>query len=174
MPNGDGPTPDKKPTPNLRMPPRGLVSWMLFLAMALMLVVLMSKGVNSAREIDLMEFTRLLDAGEVDLVVIHEDRITGRIRKTDAQGPDARLEFEVAILPQVIDNELRTMIETKLARNPEARLKMERPSPFLNVMVMLLPWLLIILFLYFIVFRQIRNAGGGAGMLAASAARGTG
>jgi len=165
MPNGDGPKPDKKPTPNLRMPPRGLVSWMLFLAMALMLVVLMGKSVNSAREIDYMEFTRLLDAGEVDLVVIHEDRISGRIRKTDAQGPDARLEFEVALLPQVIDRELLEQIRTKLAKNPEARLRQERPSPLLNVVVMLLPWILIVLFLYFIVYRQIRNAGGGAGML---------
>ncbi|MBN1512919.1 MAG: ATP-dependent zinc metalloprotease FtsH, partial [Phycisphaerae bacterium] len=133
--------------------------------MALMLVILMRQGMNSAREIDYMEFTRLLDAGEVDLVVIHEDRISGRIKKTDALGPDAPLEFEVALLPQVIDNELRAMIETKLAKNPDARLKMERPSPLLNVVVMLLPWLLIVLVLYFIVYRQIRSAGGGAGML---------
>ncbi len=165
MPNSDGQGPDKKGTPpNLKMPPRGLMSWMLFLALALMLVVMLSKGVDNAEEIDYVQFGIYLEAGEIESVKVRDDRITGRRRKTDAQAPDANLDFEVAYLPQAIDSALIEHLRTELNKHG-GKLILETPNPLVSVLVMLLPWLLIFLFLWFVVFRQLRNAGGGAGML---------
>ena len=66
MPEGDGRKPDKPTPPNLKMPPRGIMSWMLFLALALMLVVLLGFGTVVAQEPDpsLLTLDRIFTARE--------------------------------------------------------------------------------------------------------------
>ncbi|MCH7813981.1 MAG: ATP-dependent zinc metalloprotease FtsH, partial [Planctomycetes bacterium] len=48
---------------------------------------------------------------------------------------------------------------------PNATMTREPKSIWVSVMVTLLPWCLILAFIWFVVFRQLRSAGGGMGML---------
>jgi cell division protease FtsH len=162
MPEGDGRKPEKPTPPNLKMPPRGIMSWMLFLALALMLVVLLGKGINNPAQIDIVQFEKYLNAGEIEQVTIQESTITGRRKRTDADPKDANLEFEVKFPPHAVDSDYILKVGERL---PDGRLTYEPPNPLVNVLIMLLPWLLIFLFLWFVVFRQLRNAGAGGGVL---------
>jgi len=164
MPNGEGKRPEKPGTPNLKMPPRGVMSWVVFFGLAMMLVVLLSKSVNNPTKIDIVQFGRRLDAGEIRRIVIRDNSITGRFKKTDADAADAKYDFEVDYPPGSLTDDFVERIRQKMTA-AGGILMYEGRSAFIDVVIMLLPWLLIFLFLWLVVFRQLRNAGGGAGML---------
>ncbi len=168
MPEDKGHSPEKqsnhpKPTgPNLKMPSRGILSWTIFLGLALVLVVLLTNGANQPQQIDISTFWKWVHDGQIEEVRIREDSIGG-IRKpaTDATVQSNR-EFKLQYPPPAMDSEF---MRDLLAALPEATIKNERTSKWLIALVSMLPWLLLIAFFWFYVFRQIRNAGGGGGML---------
>lgn len=162
MPSGSGQRPDKPTPPNLKMPPRGLMSWMVFLALAVMLVVLLGRAADRPEKIDIQQFFQAAKAGKIEKVVIRDDAITGKFRPPQGDQANANLNFEVKYPPQAIDSELIKEIRQTM---PKGKVKYEPRNPFLGYLAMFLPWLLIFLFLWFVVFRQLRSAGGGAGML---------
>lgn len=168
MPEGDGSGPDNpnpRPRPggpNLKVPSRGILSWMIFLGLALMLVVLLTSGVNKPKPINISTFWKWVQNGQIETVRIQEDGITGTRKAAANDTERSNLEFELQYPVQAMDSEFMRELRSAL---PDAAIKFEPRSKVLITLLSLLPWLLLLAFFWFFVFRQLRNAGGGGGML---------
>ena len=169
MPNGDGQGPNQpgnRPNggpPGLKVPSRGVLSWVLFLGLALMLVVLLTSGVSQPDRIDINTFWKLVHNKQVESILLHEDRITGTRKQSTSDPVGTNREFELQYPPSAMDADFMNQL---LAALPEdTSIKRERQSQLLMTLISLLPWLLLLAFFWFFVFRQLRNAGGGGGML---------
>ncbi|HRX83443.1 MAG TPA: ATP-dependent zinc metalloprotease FtsH [Phycisphaerae bacterium] len=162
MPEGNGRKPNpnepQRPSgPNMRMPSRGVVSWMMFLALAILLVVMLTNGMNNAKPISISEFTTLMKNKDIEQLTIKGEKVIG-VRKTTDRN-EAR-EFEVFY--GEVDNETQQKWVEALG---DGQVKREEPSYWVPILINMLPWLFIFLFLWFVIIRQFRAAGGGAGML---------
>jgi cell division protease FtsH len=170
MPNDNGqptppPTDPKKPPggPNMRMS-RSVVSWLLLLGLAMVLVTLLQTKIAPAKKRSISEFYKLVENKQVASLVIKED---GTLRGTlterlQGEEPDAPLYFEVEYPREAINHEL---IEKLTAALPDADVRAEKQNQFVLILLNMLPWLLVFAFIWFVIFRQIRNAGGAGGML---------
>ena len=65
----------------MRMPSRGVVSWMIFLAMALLLVVMLTQGMKPVEKINISEFEMLVDNQQIKSLVIKGDIIRHRAER---------------------------------------------------------------------------------------------
>ncbi|MFQ5491997.1 MAG: ATP-dependent zinc metalloprotease FtsH, partial [Phycisphaerae bacterium] len=157
----DRPTDNKGTGPNMKMS-RGLFSWLIFIGLALMLLVMLNGPARSAKRISIDEFYTHLDNGEIKELVLREEALTGTLNPTQGSPTESPQRFEVPYPPNAIDSEFITMLQR---RSPQTQLTKEPRSIWVNVLINLLPWLLIFAFIWFFVFRQLRNAGGGMGML---------
>ncbi len=170
-PQADDQQTDKKPQPKLPIPPpmkmpRGGLSWIIFLGLALAMVALLSKSYNRPTILNITQFYSYLNNHQIEQVIIRDGSIDGKLRTLTGQKPSSSADFEVKLpretthSPEFIDS-LRKQCEatgTSLKYEPSDNL-------FLQVFLSLIPWLLIFGFIWFFVFRQIRNTAGGAGML---------
>jgi cell division protease FtsH len=145
------------------MPSRGVVSWMVFLALAVLLVVMLTKNLQPRDKISISQFETLVHNKEVKGVVIKDNVITGKRTPTDRDSPNATLEFEVLFPPQAMDYAWLKNLLLELPSGTDIRY--ERQSYWVDFALALLPWIFFILFIWFFVFRQIRAAGGGGGVL---------
>ncbi len=149
--------------PNMKLS-RNIASWLILMGLALALLVLLQQNVTATDKISITQFWKYVENGQVKELVIAED---GTLRGTrsrvegDPAGAPKRL-FEVKYPPQAIDNDFLKELEQRL---PGADIKHERSSPYLTVLLSFLPWLLIFGFIWFFIFRQIRNVSGGGGVL---------
>ncbi len=157
---------NKSPIPPPVKIPRGGVSWIIFLLLALITVALLSRSYNKPTSLDITQFYAYLNNKQIEQVIIRDDGITGKLRTLTGQKPGSSNEFEVKLpretthSPEFVES-LRKRCEatgTSLRYEPSDNL-------FIQVFVPLIPWLLIFGFIWFFIFRQIRNTAGGAGML---------
>jgi cell division protease FtsH len=166
MPDGNEtrpPNPERPPGAGGPKISRSLVSWFIFVSLALVLLVMLSNTAMKVRRIGINEFWQFVAEENIESLTIREDLITGRVKRVDAKDPKASPNFELYYPVMAIDNGFIQEVKNKL---PEGtKFQYEQKSIWMNVMIALLPWLLIIAFLWFFVFRQIRGAGGGMGML---------
>ncbi len=166
MPDGDQqsnkkPPVDKRPgDPNMKMS-RGVMSWLLFVGLAIMLVVLLNTGMDQRKKVTLSEFYTHLENGDVKNVVLRERSIRGELNSAQGGAPGEPTKFEVAVPFNYSDADF---VE-KLRSSPGGiEIDVEEDSMLTAVLISLLPWLLIFAFIWFVVFRQLRGAGGGPGM----------
>ena len=99
MPEGDGnkperPEPPRPGGPNMRMPSRGIVSWMMFLALALLLVVMLTKSMQPVDKITITDFEKLVQNKEIEKLTIRESVISGTRTRSERDEPTATLEFD--------------------------------------------------------------------------------
>ncbi len=163
MAEGKEPVPDQqKPGgPKLKMS-RGVVSWLVFIGVALMLLVMLNNAGGRAKLISIDEFWTRAGNGEIDKIVLRDDSITGEFRSTQGAAPSQPTNFELLYPPNAIDD---AFVNRLLRESPNAKISREPKSIWVSIMVTLLPWFLILAFIWFVVFRQLRGAGGGMGML---------
>jgi len=140
---------------------RGIVSWVVFIAVALMLLVMLQNASRGTRKITIDEFWSQVRGGHVESVVLRDETITGKLRPEAGNGKES-VEFELLYPPTAFTDDL---IQRILASSPNTRVTREPKSVWVTVLVQLLPWLLIFAFIWFVVFRQLRSASGGMGML---------
>ena len=161
-PSGDG-GPPRSP---LRMP-RGLFSWVVIVGLGLMFLVMLNQSMNKTQKISISEFWTLIGRGDVAKVTIKEDAILGDFSE-DRIPANARPEtktFECTYL-RVADKieEIRQQIAAKSPTRVEV---LSEPSGnlLMSVLLQTVPWLLLFAVIWFLVFRQLRQTGGGPGML---------
>lgn len=151
------------PRPPARM--RGLFSWVIIVGLGLMFLVMLSQSMSRAHKITISEFWTQIGNGAITKVTIKEDAITGEYREAPASAPAGTQTFECAYL-KVADkiDEIRREIENK---SPHRVIVASEQTSSLLVQVLLstVPWLLLIAIVWFLLFRQLRQSGGGAGML---------
>lgn len=154
-PNGN--RPQRPLPPKLRGPSRGLVSWGMFLVLALVLVMLLTKGMQSPQKVPITYLYTNIENNQVQKVLIKDDSIIFTL-KSDVPDFPPGTRFEVQYPPMAIDSDL---VEKLVKQVPE--LEREPRSYWVEILVGMLPYLLIIMLIWFFVFRQIRAAGGGPG-----------
>ncbi len=166
MADKNGQNQEKKPAqqrpndPNMRMS-RGVMSWLVFVALAIMLVVLLNQGMDDRERISYGEFLSLVDEGNIEEVIIRNTQIRGTRKLVQGDTGTGTRKFETTILPSMMSDTFAEKIKLKV---PDAKIRVEEDSVLVQVLIGLLPWLLIFAFIWFFVFRQLRSAGGGPGM----------
>ncbi|HUW82495.1 MAG TPA: ATP-dependent zinc metalloprotease FtsH [Phycisphaerae bacterium] len=141
---------------------RGVLGWIVFIGCALLLVMLLTSNMQKRRQLTFNEFLTYVKNDQLESVQIKEDLIVGMLKPEAREGqpPDAQLSFEVRSFPQLIP----TVVEE--LRKTDAEFKVQAGGNlFVQLLVSLLPWVLIFAFIWFFIFRQIRSASTGAGML---------
>jgi cell division protease FtsH len=166
-PSGGGPSPGgKKPGPRgpQSLMSRGMLGWVLLAGLAIMLLLLMQSAQNQARPVSWHEFLRHAQRGEFKNPVVAEDeRILGEL-KADTPGlnkewtPPYRIAAKIS--PQTKWYHLSQLDEVGQDYTQETG-----GSILLPILINWGPLILILFLIYFFVFRSIRNAGGGPGML---------
>jgi cell division protease FtsH len=143
---------------------RGAFGWVLFIGLAIMLFVLLQKGRGGATPIRADEFDTRFKAGLVKELTIEGDSVTGLFRdKQNINGQEVtafRTEYPSGITTSF--DFFRWIMDNR----GTAAVKVENPNnTILTLLIPLIPWLLIIGFIWFFVFRQLRNSAAGGGML---------
>jgi len=172
-------TPEKPPrkgnrtvstTPGMKFG-RGLVGWVLFIGLAIMVVLLLNSTRKSFAPIALSKFQDMLTAGKIKTVLIENDDITGEFWTNEAVG--ARGESVQKFRTSVPANSSTSFDFTKwvldnaaASKEKPAEVKVENSqSLWFNILAPLIPWIVIFGFIWFFVFRQLRNSAGAGGML---------
>ena len=144
---------------------RGVFGWLLFIGLAVMLIMLLKGGNENYRDVVVSDLLNQLDRGKVQELVIDGTEVTGTFTEDfqSGTGPGFK-KFKTNVsagggIPE-------TVIAQIIDKRGPAKLDMkDSNSLLLNVLVPLIPWLLIFGFIWFFIFRQLRNSAGGAGML---------
>ncbi len=142
---------------------RGLFGWVLFIGLAIMLWVLFQKG-TSKQVIPWSDFVVQLEQGHVKEVKLGEGEVTGTFTSPQQMGAGAITEFRSKVAAKGASGWDAQQFLTQ-NRNG-ARISYEGDNSLLiDLVVPLIPWILIFGFIWFFVFRQLRNSTGAGGML---------
>ena len=146
---------------------RGLFGWVLFVALAIMLITLLQMKAKPL-PITASEFQKQLKSGHVQWVTIEPDEITCHLSVTQTvqtlQGTASGTEFRTAVPVNASGSFTQNVIDLSYEKGVETRIE-NNQSLLINILVPVLPWLLFLVLIYFFVFRQLRNSGGAGGML---------
>jgi cell division protease FtsH len=144
---------------------RGLFGWFLFAALCILMFVFLQQRKDTHTKISLSEFITQLQAQNVKTILIEQDIIKGELHQerafANAQEPTRRFYCEAP--PAALSNHLLTYILENL-NGAELRAE-NNQNLFLTILIQMLPWLLILGFIWFFVFRQLRNSANAGGML---------
>ncbi len=159
--SGDG----GPPRPPVRIS-RGVFSWVIIVALGLMFLVMLNQSMHRAQKITIQQFWTAIANGDIRKVVIKENMITGEFYGQPANSDTKNFEL---VYPGVVENleSIRKEIEQLSARSGRSvELSGEINSNiFVTILVSSLPWLLLFGIIWFLLFRQLRQTGGGAGVL---------
>ncbi|MCC7350320.1 MAG: ATP-dependent zinc metalloprotease FtsH [Phycisphaerales bacterium] len=145
---------------------RGLFGWILFVGLAIMLFVLLNSKNRQVTEIPFSDFMTRLEADQVKSFTISGSEANGEFRtEMPVEGQSQKVKaFRVKLSTDGPVSE--QMVIQLNAKRHNAVLTMEDSQNLLiNLLVPLVPWLLIFGFIWFFVFRQLRNSAGAGGML---------
>ncbi len=142
---------------------RGLFGWVLFVVLAIMLITLLQmKG--KPTQIALSEFSQRLTQNLVQSVVVEGDELEGTFRTFQVIGGAQVQYFRTSIPAGATSQWQFTQWLLEHAGNAEVKAE-NNQNILINMLVPLIPWLLIFGFIWFFVFRQLRNSAGAGGML---------
>ena len=148
---------------------RGLFGWVLFIGLAVMLFMLINTKNNTAVSIPLSEFQLRLERDLVQNVVIDGDEIRGTFKDEGeiVNTPAGSVKVKEFTTPVPLGSSADwTFTRWVLENRRNAQVTVENnQNILLQVIVPLIPWILIFAFIWFFVFRQLRNSAGGGGML---------
>ena len=144
----------------------GAMSWIGFVLIALMIVMVVMQGYAPKQDLSIDQFWKRAAANSFSEITVRDDAITGKFR-ADAQGQqgpkNASREFRVEYNTMTGVPEL---VEKLMHLCPDTTIKYQRSNePYITMLLGIIPWLLILGFIWFFVFRQLRASAGGAGML---------
>jgi ATP-dependent Zn protease len=145
------------PTPRHGRFGRGLFGWVLFIGIAAMLFMLLSKKNKVYQTVPLSEFIKRLEAKQVQAVSIEGDEIFGTVANSRSGGP-----IRADLPPGLSGNWdfVRWLLE-KAGEDTVVQVRSQN-NYVVNILVPLIPWVLIFGFIWFFVFRQLRRAGAAA------------
>jgi cell division protease FtsH len=163
-PRGNGDGNGGPPRSPLRMS-RGLFSWIILAGLGLMFLFMLNQSLHKATKIPISAFWTHIRNGEIEKVVIRENAIAGEFTKPPANAPNDSKQFECEYLGVVQKIEdVRKEIEQVSPRRVEISSE-AGGNLLMNILISTIPWLLLFGIIWFLLFRQLRQTGGGAGML---------
>jgi cell division protease FtsH len=129
---------------------------------ALFLMFMFNKPKESYQEVDYSNFIQLVKEGKVQKLRVIEKDIYGYI----AGGDSPLVSFHT-----IIPYEDPTLIQTLIEHNVEFKGEAKKNYPFLNILLSIVPWLLILGVFWFIMLRQIQGTSNKALSFGKSRAR---
>jgi len=147
---------------------RGLFGWFLFGALLIALFLLWKNNTSGDQTLSLSDVVTQLKAGNVKVLAVETDQIKGEFKNpvafaTSASNKQPVLQFR-ADIPQQSSSELMIWLLDHYTGGPDIRAENSQ-NLLLTIIVPLIPWLLIFGFIWFFVFRQLRNSASAGGML---------
>jgi cell division protease FtsH len=148
---------------------RGLFGWVLILGLLILVFMFLQNTRKNYQNISISDFETKLNQDAVKSATIDGDNITGEFREKQILSvgsstapvtdfsvtyPSGTFSGGSGYLGKIMD----------MRRNAEINAE-NNSNLLLNILVPLIPWLLIFGFIWFFVFRQLRNSAGAGGML---------
>jgi cell division protease FtsH len=146
---------------------RGLFGWVLFVALAIMLIILVNQHRANYVPISLDQFITRLQHDKIASVTIETDEISGSLRNKE-DIPNAGNNVTLFRTPSPVGSAGGWPDFTKYVYENRGTASVtidNQSNVILQVILPLIPWLLIFGFIWFFVFRQLRNSAGAGGML---------
>ena len=152
---------------------RGVFGWVVFIALALLLVYMLTLNKHASTRIGESDFWRTLGTGQVKSLDIDTEEINGTFNNQTAGValPDVNgtmipniTNFNVQLTPG--ESSEWWFKQRILDQAPSTAFKnVNNQNIIVQLLVPLIPWLLVLAFLYVVIFRQLRNGAGAGGML---------
>jgi cell division protease FtsH len=142
---------------------RGLFGWVLFIGLAIMLWILFQKG-TSKPVIPWSDFTVQLKQGNVKEVKLSDGEITGTFISPQHIGAITTTDFRTKVANKGASGWDVQQFVTENRHSAQVSYEGDN-SLLIDLVVPLIPWILIFGFIWFFVFRQLRNSAGAGGML---------
>ncbi len=166
-PDSGGPGNNPK-QPNLMS--RGMLGWILLIGLAVVLLVLMNHAQNRAEVVTQDEFLLQAENGRFSEVTLEETRAVGKLREGVA-GQAAATAQTPQFVATKVHHQTRAsfwlLLRDAVKDQPGFEgIREETGNNWLfQILIAWGPIILIAFLIYFFVFRSLRNAGGGPGML---------
>src|SRR4051812_33296675 len=147
---------------------RGLFGWVLFIGLAVMLFFVLQSKNKSSTDVSMSELETQANNQNISELVIDGETIKGKFGKPVQIGNNPNVQTFRTEIPaaQVPSPWYMTWVQQLSRTSNNASLRAENNANLLvNLLVPLIPWLLIFAFIWFFVFRQLRNSAGAGGML---------
>jgi cell division protease FtsH len=142
---------------------RGLFGWVLFIGLAIMLWILFQKG-TSKPVIPWSDFTVQLKAGNVKEVKLSDGEVSGMFTTPQQIGAITTKDFRTKVANKGSSGWEVQQFITENRHSAQVSYEGDN-SLLIDLVVPLIPWILIFGFIWFFVFRQLRNSAGAGGML---------
>jgi cell division protease FtsH len=156
------------PNGPLRGVGRGVFGWVLIAALLVLLVMFVQNSHRGQPYIPISDFETLLQQNKVKDLTIDGDEISGEFKDAQTIPPNTAVkvtQFRVTY-PVGTFSGGSGYLSTIMEKRGDAQINAENSSNiWLTLILPLIPWLLIFGFIWFFVFRQLRNSAGGGGML---------
>lgn len=146
---------------------RSLMSWVIIIGLGLLAMMLLSKTLGGAKQINTVEFWNYVENGQVTgKLIIRSDRIEGQLAPT-APGlkADESPKFVVFYKYQAQDDFDWRLRQALAKHNNPARPEYPPDSWWASLLPHLLLMAGAFLLIWFVLFRRMGAAGGGAGIL---------
>ena len=159
-PNGAPPSKPDKTAATPAGPSRGLFGFVMILLMIMMLFMFLSNA-TSGQKITWQQFKVHYNNGEIEdnSVIYSETAVRAVLIKADPTG-EKKSPVQVAV-----NSHTGEYIAQELNELPGIQVKNQGTSPWLNLLYVFGPFILIIALIWFLIARGMRAAGGGGGML---------
>ena len=157
------PNPPGKPQPPKMRMSRGVVSWIAFVVVAVMIALVLNSNYTPARPVNIDAFWDDLKAGKIEEIQLRDDAIEGKYAK-DAVPVGKNRQFRVKYPSIYQFRDLERDIAEKAPNKIEVKFE-PSSTPMVNMLLGIIPWILIFLFIWFFFIRQLRASAGGPGML---------
>src|SRR5581483_4263807 len=139
---------------------RGVFGWVLFIGLAIMLFVLLRQQQVNTADVSWSDLKEMMAAGKVRTITIESDQLLGEY---NSAAPGTPTKFRTPLQPTMVDSNL---LEKLTDNRGTAEIKISNSQNIvLQVILPFIPWLLIFGFVWFFIFRQLRNSAGAGGML---------
>ena len=138
---------------------RKAIGWILFVVIAITLGLLLDSDKGGPRtEVPLSEFRDQLLAGNVAQVSVGTDRLRGEFEQPVARAEGEPVTRFRVVLPNGTSGNWMFTHWLLENRNDAVIDASAGDGLLINIFIPLIPWLLIFGFIWFFVFRQLRNA----------------
>ncbi len=143
-----------------------IFGWVLFIGLLVVLFLILQNKDKSRTTIPISDFKSNLVDGKVKTLTIGTDEVTGEFTApVIIPGKNEKVTHFRTTVPNGATGTW-DFTQWVLEHAPQSQVNVEgNPNILINLLVPLIPWLLIFGFIYFFVFRQLRNSAGAGGML---------
>jgi cell division protease FtsH len=142
-----------------------MFGWILIVGAGVMLLYMLNNNLNRATEISVTEFWTQLENGNVESITVKDGLLTGKLKDAPASFQTPTKTFECPY-PAISQQGFNEFLEKVSKISPKTRVEYKPTNNLLiNILISTLPWLILFGVVWFLLFRQLRQSGGGAGML---------